>query len=256
MMSNNLRNISIVLVETRQGGNIGAAARAMKNMGLSNLILVSPIDPLNLECRKMAGNAIHLVEEARQVPTVEDALMDHQMVVGATSGRGRRTGTPAATPRQLAPKLLQWSRRGRVAIVFGREDYGLTDSELALCRHLLSIPAAPESPVLNLAQTVLLICYEIAVAAGRDEERIPEPSLKVAPFQARDEMYDQMRQVLIQIGFLSSSNPHHIMKSIRRFLERADLEERDVAILRGIFSQVKWFIEEGYKLPPQKIVKP
>ncbi|MDA2926349.1 RNA methyltransferase [Acidobacteria bacterium AH-259-G07] len=247
-----LSNISVVLVETHRGGNIGAAARAMKNMGLARLKLVCPREHITEECRMMAGKAIDLVTEARVYSSLDEAVAEENMVIGTTSGRERKRKQRVHTPREIAPLVSKYAKSQRVALVFGPERRGLTDAQLARCQYLLSVPANPDYPVLNLAQTVMVLAYEIFNVADAQ----PKRSFKLASDETRERMFRQMERVLIDIGFLSSQNPGHIMRSIRRFLGRAHLTPRDVRIVRGIMSQMEWYVEKGHKLPAKKVRKP
>ncbi|MDA2933819.1 RNA methyltransferase [Acidobacteria bacterium AH-259-D05] len=247
-----LGNISIVLVETRKGGNIGAVARAMKNMGLRHLKLVRPCELESEECQKMAGKAIDLVTSAGVYPTLDEAVSQENLVIGTTSGRKRRKNQPIYSPREVASLVWNYGKSQRVALVFGPERRGLSDAQLARCQYLVSIPASPEYPVLNVAQAVMVLAYEIFIGSPTECDDI----LQLASHEERERMFETMEKVLVQVGFLSSQNPDHIMRSIRRFLGRADLTPRDVRIIRGMMSQMGWFIEKGHKLPLEKVQKP
>ena len=244
-------NISVVLVGTRKGGNIGAVARAMKNMGLERLKLVGPREQVTEECRMMAGKAINLVNSADVYSSLDDAVARDHLIIGTTSLRKRERSQRIYTPREIAPLVREQAGSQRVALVFGPERRGLSDNQLARCQYLVSIPSNPEHPVLNLAQAVVVLTYEIFISTQREGE----DALELASDEEREQMFRSMEEVLVKIGFLSSQNPEHIMRSIRRFLGRADLTPRDVKILRGIMSQVQWYEEEGHKLPEEKVKK-
>ena len=252
MEDNCFDNISVVLVETIREGNTGSVARAMNNMGLQRLKLVNPREAIADECRMMAGKAISLVNKARFYGSLDEALVGENVVVGTTSLRDRRPDQPLQLPSEMAPLICDYGRSQRVALVFGPERSGLTDAQLARCQHLVSIPANPDHPVLNLAQAVMVIAYEIYSATSIS----PNPMPELASDETRDKMFRHVERVLVDIGFLSSGTPGHIMSSIRRFLGRAGLTPRDVQIIRGIMSQMEWYIEEGRKLPAEKIRKP
>lgn len=249
-----LSNISIVLVRPGVPGNIGSAARAMKNMGLSRLKLVSPADPLGQESRMMAVSAFDVVERAEIFASLEEALAEEQIVAGTTSVRGRRERMRIEDPRGLSGRLVEAAESQRVAVLFGPERSGLNEAELALCQHLLSIPAAPEFPTLNLAQAVLIVCYELFFReeASREENGLPT----LASHEELAGMYDHLEDTLTSIGFLSTGNPGHIMRSIRRILSKAEMTPRDVRIIRGIAKQVDWFVEQGRNLDPERLRKP
>ncbi len=244
-------SISVVLVEPHKGGNIGAVARAMMNMGLEHLKLVAPLEQVTEECRMMAGKAIDLVTSARVYPSLDDAVSRDHLIVGTTSLREREKSQTIHTPREIAPVIRKHASSERVALVFGPERRGLSDSQLARCQYLVSVPSHSDHPVLNLSQAVLILTYEIFIGKAVTGE----PSPELATDQEREQMFRSMEQVLVQIGFLSSGKPEHIMNSVRRFLGRADLTPRDVQILRGIMSQMQWYAEEGHKLPGEKIKK-
>jgi len=246
-------NFSVVLVDTVQPGNIGSAARALGNMGLRRLKLVNPREVLSSECLKMAASAAEIVTGAEIYPSLQEAVAQDNMVVGTTSSREREPKQRFYTPSEIAPILLQYAVSNRIALVFGSEKRGLRDSELALCHFLVTIPADRNYPVLNLAQSVLIVCYEIFSRAATSELN---EHLSLAPNEEREQMFDHLRETLLQIGFLSQSNPEHILNSIRRLLARADLTARDIQIIRGILSQLEWYTREGYKLPPEKVRKP
>ena len=251
-MSEFLDHITIVLVATRSAGNIGSTARVMQNMGLSRLKLVKPREHLTSEAFKMASRAVDLVEQAEVYETLGEAVGEEQILVGTTSARERRTHQRVYTPKQIAPIIREYAKAQRVALIFGPENRGLTDEQLARCQYLAVVPSHGESPVLNVAQTVLLMVYEVYTLDP--VERTSQPVL-VSQDQ-REEMFQHMEQVLIQIGFLSSSSPEPIMKSIRRFLGKAELTARDVQIVRGIMSQMEWYSQQGRKLPAKQIRKP
>ena len=160
-----LDNIRVVLVEPQHSGNIGAVARAMKNMALSRLVLVNPADHLAMEARMMAMHALDILQQAQVVDTLTQAIADAGYVVGTTRRLGR-SRQAQQTSRSIAPLLLELAASNPVALVFGREDSGLTNDELARCHELITIPAHPTFGSLNLAQAVLLVCYELYVSAG------------------------------------------------------------------------------------------
>jgi tRNA/rRNA methyltransferase len=247
-----LENISVLLVRPEHAGNIGAAARAMKNMGLRTLKLVQPTDPLGKPSRMMAVTAFDLVERARIFDTVEAAVAEEQIVVGTTSARGRRLRTRIQSLRDLAPRLRAAAESQRVCLVFGPERGGLTEPELARCQYLLTIPSAEALPTLNLAQSVLLVAYEIRNAVAPSQVS----AVGLADQRSLDRMFAHVERTLTSIGFLSRQNPGHIMRAIRRFLSKSELTPRDVRIIRGVMSRMDWYVEQGYKLDPDRVRKP
>ena len=247
-----LDNISVVLVRPRRAGNVGAAARAMKNMGLKRLKLVQPREVLGPECAKMAMRASHLVDEAEIHASVGEALQGEQVVIGTTSGRDRRARRRVYEAREMAPIIAGFAASQNVSLLFGPERSGLSEAQLARCQYLVSIPAHPDYPVLNLSQAVLILGYEILHAGGENEGSF----LPLASDGEREQMFEQAQEVLTAIGFLSRGNPGHIMQSIRRLLGAAELTTRDIRILRGIFSQMQWYAETGRQLGSDEVVKP
>ena len=251
-MSEFLDQITVVLVETRSPGNIGSTARAMQNMGLRNLKLVKPRNHLTSDAFKMAASAVDLVEQARVYDTFDEAVGEEQVLIGTTSARERRSHQRIHTPKQIAPVIREYAPTQKVAIIFGPENRGLDDAQLAQCQYLVVVPSNRESPVLNVAQTVLLLAYEVFTLDAVD---LGSPPVLLSQEQ-REEMFQHVEKVLTQIGFLSSSNPEPIMKSIKRFLAKAELTERDVQIIRGIMSQMEWYSQEGHRRPPEWVQKP
>ena len=247
-----LSNISVILVGTLQGGNIGSVARAMHNMGLGNLKLVSPERFLNRECQRMAGKAMDIVRQAKIYSSLEKAVAEENVLVGTTSARDRKPKQRFYTPREIAPIVWEYAQSQRLGLVFGPERSGLTDDQLARCQYLAHVPANPDYPVLNLAQAVMILGYEIFQLKG---SQFQEHGL-LASDEHRERMFRHVEQVLIAIGFLSSGNPAPIMRAIRRFLGRADLAPRDVQIIRGIMSHMEWHVRRGCQLPAQKVRKP
>ncbi len=243
-MTDRLARIAIVLVEPREPGNIGAAARAMANMGLSRLVLVRPPDHLVADAFKMALAARPILESAVVVDDLAAALAGFGFVAGATRrpGAGRRG---RVSPRQLAAEIAAVAAANDVAILFGREDSGLTNDELQYCQRLVTIPSSEGFGSLNLAQSVLAIAYEIFLVEDRSASGVPgvpgAPARR-APTADLEGLYAQMERVLLNIGYLDPANPAHMMRGFRRLLGRAGPDAREVKALRGIFRQVEWYI--------------
>lgn len=236
-MSRTTDNTAIVLVEPQSPGNIGMVCRAMKNMGLSRLRLVKGCDRFHPESLKFAVSARNLLEEAELFEDLASALADCPLTIGTTRRHGKYR-QEILEPQDVAAILKgQAAPECRAAIVFGREDNGLTTDELALCRWHATIPSSAEYGSLNLSQAVLIFCYELAHStmppvAGRNES--PASSAEM------ESLFGQMDDCLQKIGFLNDQNPGHIMRSLRRMLFRADLDSREVSILRGMFTQIDW----------------
>ncbi len=233
-----INRIHVVLVHTTHPGNIGSVARVMKNMGLSNLILVCPTDcGPDSEAFSNASGAYDIIERARRVETLDKALEGMVMAVGTSARLGKKR-TTARTPDELVPELLQKACLGDVACVFGRESSGLTNDEIKLCTDHLIIPSDESFASLNIAHAVAIIAYEIFKASSRSvgyrvRHFIP------ATVSSREQMYEHIQSVLLSAGFLDESNPQRMMREIRRILNTAPLDERDVAIIRGMFRKIQ-----------------
>ena len=245
-------NVSVILVGTLNPGNVGSIARIMKNMGFHSLKLVAVETPEDQECRMMAGRAFHLVEEAGRFGSLGEAAGGEQVLVATTSGRDRLERREAISPREAARIIGEYSAKNRVGLVFGPERSGLTQGQLARCQFRVSIPSNPEHPVLNISKAAAILLYEIAQLSPPPlQERKEQVSIA-----QRERFYADLKKVLIEIGFLSQSNPDHILNAIRGILDQPDLTERDLKILQGIVGQMDWYIREGRLLPPGDILKP
>jgi len=236
-----LERVAVVLVEPREPGNIGAAARAMANTGLSRLVLVRPPDFLVPEAYRMALAAKPILEGATVAEDLGAALAGFGFVAGTTRrpGAGRRG---RVSPRHLAAEVPAVAAANDVAILFGREDSGLTNDELQYCQRLVTIPSSGGFGSLNLAQSVLVVAYEIFLVHHASGSDGPGAPARRAPTSALEGLYAQMEQVLLSIGYLDPANPAHMMRVFRRLLGRAGPDAREVQALRGIFRQVSWFV--------------
>jgi tRNA (cytidine32/uridine32-2'-O)-methyltransferase len=223
-----------VLFAPTHPGNVGAAARALKTMGFHDLVLVNPCDHLASEGRARASGALDVLEAARVVPALADAVGDCGLVVGA-SARHRRLGVPEYTPREWAPRLLAAAAAGPVAVVFGPERAGLTNDELDRCHGILYVPANPAYTSLNLAMAVQIVAYELRMA----DPFAPWETGAEAPPATTDDLdlfYEHLQRVLLASGFLDPGNPRHLMRRLRRLFNRAQLDENELNILRGILA--------------------
>ena len=234
--------IRIVLVGTQHPGNIGAAARAMKTMGLSRLVLVAPETPLNDEAYRRAAGAEDLLEAAPVHPTLAEAVADCRMVLGCTA-RSRRVQLEQLDPDAGAARLLQFAPGGPVALVFGRERTGLTNDELQLCHASVHIPSDPAFSSLNLAAAVQVLAYEVRCALLE-----AEPAPVAAP--ARDDeapaTHDQVEGFFAQLGdtldaidFHKGRTPDSAMRKLRRLFLRCDLSVHEVRLLRGVLADAQ-----------------
>jgi tRNA (cytidine32/uridine32-2'-O)-methyltransferase len=232
-----LNNVRIVLVETTHPGNIGATARAMKNMGLTRLSLVKPHRYPSHEASARAAGADDVLAEAQICDSLEQALEGCGLVFGA-SARSRSIPWPQLDPRQAAVRAVQASVAGEVALVFGREHAGLSNIELDHCNYLVSIPTNPEFASLNVAAAVQVLSYELRVAA---QEAAPTATLNepLASAEERERFYQHLEQVLLDLEFLNPDNPKHLMRRLRRLFNRIELDCNEVNILRGILTAVE-----------------
>lgn len=235
--SMSLTNLRIVLVRPQHSGNIGAVARAMRNFGILDLVLVNPAQLCREAAATMAVHARDLLDTMQVHTSLRAAIADCQVVVGTTCRPGLyRDG--ALPPRTLAPQLVTAAAANRVALVFGPEDSGLFNDDLQLCHRLMTIPTDPAYTSLNVSQAVLLCCYEVFLAAHNQSTMLPRP---LAVAERQELMYEKLKGALLKIGFLHRDNPEHIMFALRRMLGRAGLEERDVQILLGLARQIDWY---------------
>lgn len=236
-----LDDIRIVLVETSHPGNIGAAARAMKTMGLSQLALVAPKYHSHPEATALASNAPDVLEQAVVFPTLAEAVADCSLVV-ATSARPRHHNWQVVTPRECAAEMVRLSDGERAAVVFGREKFGLSNDELGLCQRLVQIPANPEYSVLNLAAAVQLLAYELRLALQPTES--VEPLAPGIGNAGMEDFYAHLERVIVRTGFLDPDNPRKLMRRLRCLFNRARPDANEYNILRGILASVE------DKLPP------
>ncbi len=237
-MANSLR---IVLVRPRGAANVGAVARAMKNMGMQELVVVRPAPMRAFWSQAMAVHANDLLQKLKRFDTLAPAVADCGLVVGTTC-RGGLYRAAAEPLRVAAPRIVRTAANNRVALVFGPEDHGLSNEDLQHCHQLVTIPADPAYPSLNLAQAVMICCYELFLATGATAGQEPRAAGSVLATAERVRlMFERLQEAFLEIGFLHRDNPEHIMYAFRRFLGRAQLEERDVSILLGLARQIEWF---------------
>lgn len=227
--------VRIVLVETSHPGNIGAVARAMKNMGLARLVLVAPREFPSEAATARAAGADDVLDAARACGTLEEALAGCGFVVGA-SARLRSLPWPLMTARQAAAKLVAEAALGEVAVVFGSERVGLSNEQLARCHALLHIPTAPGFSSLNLAMAVQVVVYEILVASGAAGPLPADRERPLASAQDMEHFYAHLERALVARGFLDPANPKHLMRRIRRLFARAEPDTNEINILRGILG--------------------
>ena len=230
-------SIRIVLVGTTHPGNIGACARAMKNMGLTELVLVNPRYFPHEEATARASGADDILDSARVVATLGEGIADCVYAAGA-SARSRAIGWPALEPRECAARLLEEAAGGPVAVVFGPEKSGLSNTDLDLCDVLLTIPTNPDFSSLNLAMAVQVITYELRLASGHEPAEEREPDVPPATSEELEYFYEHLERVLKDIRFLDPDNPRTLMRRLRRLFVRARPDKNEVNILRGILTAV------------------
>jgi TrmH family RNA methyltransferase len=233
-------DIRIVLVAPSHPGNIGAAARAMKNMALEKLVLVNPRQFPHPEASARASGADDLLASARVVSSLHEAL-EGCGYVAATTSRDRDQYFRVVDVHAAAPRLVSEAARSPVAVVFGAERTGLTNEELESAHVLIRIPASPDYQSLNLAMAVQLVAYELLRARGAAAPPAAMPlAAPLATAREMEQLYTHFAQVLEEIDFRDrTQSGTHLMSRIRRFLQRAELDQNEVNILRGILTAVQ-----------------
>jgi len=236
--------IRIVLVRPTHAGNIGAAARAMKNMGFTDLALVTPHAEVDAEARALSVHAVDVLERARRCDSLETAISNCVLVLG-TSARSRRIDWPTVTPRECAERVAISASQGDVAVVFGPERTGLSNEEMDRCHHLVTIPTDPSYSSLNVAAAVQILTYEMRLAQLAVSS-IDEPGALEAPAdQAQMErFYAHLEEALVAIAFLDPANPKMLMRRLRRLFNRARPDQNEMNILRGILTETMKKVRE------------
>ena len=231
-----LSRIAVVLTRTSHPGNIGAAARAMKTMGLRDLVLVAPRHAPGAEAVALAAGAADVLEQARVLPTLAEALADRTLAFGF-SARGRDLSHPARDWRAAAPEAIAATGEGLVALVFGNETSGLSNDELLSCQRLVSIPADPGYPSLNLAAAVQVACYELSLAASAF--RVPQRAPRALATGAElERLHARLREALLGGGYPDPAEPGRLDERMRRLAARLALETEEVAILHGMIASL------------------
>lgn len=228
--------IRIVLVETSHPGNIGAAARAMKNMGLEELVLVSPAAHPSAEATARASGAADLLERARVVDSIAAAVGDCRLVL-ATSARPRSAHWRVFDPGEAARQLAQASMEGPVAVLFGNERNGLSNEQLGECHALLNIPSNPDYESLNLAQAVQVVTWEIRRGQGVEPRCLAAEAPPATAAQLAH-LRRHLEATLPRLGFQEPRNVQNLVQRIDRLLARAHPDEKEVQILRGILTAI------------------
>jgi len=232
-----MKHTRIVLINTSHPGNIGAAARAMKNMGLEELYLVDPKVFPSAEATARASGADDLLAAAVCVDTLEEAIGDAGLVIGA-SARSRTLPVPMLDPRGCAERIGAQAGDPRTAILFGRERTGLTNEELDRCHYLVQIPTNPDYPSLNVAAAVQVVAYELRMAMGSAVEQTPGRH-RLATAAEMELFYRHLEDTLVAIDFLDPDNPRQLMRRLRRLFGRVQPDDNEINILRGILTAVQ-----------------
>lgn len=225
---------AVVLVRTQEEGNIGSTARAMANMGLTDLVLVSPVSKPDRVARAFAVGAGEILDRARLVNTLDEALEPFNRVIGTTSARARDPRIPLIVPSELPAILGKETSQRRTALVFGPEASGLNNEELARCSHWVRVPCAPQQPTLNLSQAVLIVAYEHYLS--RLEARVDDDldATEAATAGEIEGLFAQLVPLLERVGFARDDTFGSVLKDLRLLAGRAEMTRREVALLRGI----------------------
>ena len=240
-MSNPLSHIRIVMVNTFHPGNIGAAARAMKTMGLSDLVLVSPLEYPSDHASSMAAGATDVLNGATVVETLEQAISDCQLVI-ATSARSRSHPWPIKEAREMAPQIMEEASKGKVAILFGPERMGLHNEHLRQAHFHMDIPGNPEYPVLNVASAVQLVCYECFMS---NRQTFVKHDKEYPQVNELNGFYEHLENTLGDAGFLNQAHKGQAMLRLKRLFNRARPEKIELNMLRGILGSVDKLINKS-----------
>ena len=236
---NLLNSVKVVLVGTTHPGNIGATARAMKNMGILDLALVEPKEFPSDVATFRSKAAKDILEKASVHTSLEEAISECELVVG-TSARGRTIPWPVLNPREAAEEMHKSSLNGKVAIVFGREDRGLTNEELGLCNFHVHIPSDPEYSSLNLSQAVQILAYEIRLSYLQDRHVNKEYwDVELANNEQTERLINHMDELMQEVDFYDVENPRKLLVRVRRFFKRSKIDVMEANIFRGLFATFK-----------------
>lgn len=252
----NFANVRIVLVATSHPGNIGAAARALKNMGLAQLVLVTPKIWPALETLSMAASALDVIDNTRVVATLQEAIADCQLVIG-TSARLRNMPVPLLDPQACAETIVAQMPSQQVALVFGREASGLSNDELLLCHYHVHIPVSEEYPSLNLAAAVMVLCYELrkaglAQTAGAKPPQPPAWDQEPATMEELERYLIHLDQVLVRLDFHKTDSSRQLLRRLRRLYQRIRPDRMEINILRGILTATEEALDKTSDTPERR----
>ena len=235
-------SVKFILVGTTHPGNIGAAARAMKNMGIKQLGLVSPKEFPHEQAFNRAKAAVDVLEEAVVHENLKEAVADSIFVVG-TSARNRKVPWPIVSPKEAAEEIVSLSQKGegKIAVIFGREDRGLTNEELRLCNLHVHIPSSQEYPSLNLSQAIQILAYEIRLSGLSTEGKLEkqEWDVPLANNAEIERLIEHFDQVMQEVDFYEVDNPRQLLTRVSRFFRRSKLDHMEANIFRGVFAAIQ-----------------
>lgn len=232
-------NISIVLNQPQGELNVGSVCRAMMNFGITDLIIVDPAaDYLGLQARKMALKAEVLLDNAKVYKNLKEALENFNIAIGTTVRHGKYR-KDFFTPDKISEFIYERYNENKIALVFGREDSGLSTDDLDLCQHFITIPTDEKFTSMNLSHSVTVILYEISKIVNKDSFNIKRKKLAVN--SEIENLYEHMKKTMSEIEFLDPQNPDHIMRTFRKIYGRSELDKREVSILHGLMSKIEWF---------------
>ena len=233
-----LNSVKIVLVGTTHPGNIGAAARAMKNMGFRHLSLVKPKEFPSDVATYRSKAAKDILENALIFNNLQEAVVDCELVIG-TSARDRKVPWPILSPKESAEEVSKSLKIHKIAIVFGREDRGLTNEELGLCNYHVHIPTDPEYSSLNLSQAVQILVYEIRMAVLSDDENQDYWDVELANNNQTEMLIQHMDELMQEVEFYDVDNPRKLLLRVRRFFKRSRIDVMETNIFRGLFATIQ-----------------
>ncbi len=241
---NPLENIRIVLVDPQSSGNIGSICRVMMNMGITDLALIAPHERHDWgEARKLSCHADTLLDARKIFQTLEEAIGDCTVVAG-TSARTGLHRDHAGLPREIAPIVLDSAAHHKVALVFGREDTGLTKEELSLCTHIINIPSSEIYRSLNLSHAVMVCCYEIFLLSSDPSYQPPRERSPETSVEMRERVYARWEEMMIETEFCQPQKLEHMMLGLRRIFSRGKLTDNDARILLGLAQQSLWVVDQ------------
>ena len=225
--------IKFILFEPSHPGNVGAAARAIKTMGFEKLCLINPIEHPHSEARARSSGALDVLLDAEVFGNLKDAIKGCGLIIGTTS-RTRRISVPITNIRETAPSIVAEAKQKPVAVIFGPEKSGLINAQIDCCNQLINIPSIGSYKSLNLAMAVQIVAYELRVAS----EALPV-EIRARNLASNEEIelfYNHLNQVLLETGFLDPENPKQLMRRLRALFNRAQMDENEINIMRGILA--------------------